>query len=395
MKWQDASEIVGGYILKGAKDPDAKFQMDPNAVNPLDMWPGHSHIVTMAREGKSYVEIVEKDFAAVDACLHAVERVNGTMKNPLDYLIILKNTATSAKNAMDLKKIHDKMEKGERVEPTELLAIADSMSKGTGGWVPMSEIEPQTIKFVPTGYEPLDKHTGGIPYACVTIIGGTPGLGKTTLGLDIIEKIIKLEENKEKKAAILSLEMTMGQIHQRFIELSKLSKKDKSRILLNRIYNIHALCASVSELAAKEKLCAVMIDFADLLVEGEQSESAMGVIYKNLELLATKIEVPIILICQLNREMYKGGLPRIYHIRYSGLAEATARMVLLLFNPVSSMVAFDQEKIPLQVVPGRAYILVAKSNFGFKEKGPGGIMVDFDGETGWGTKSYGYHPIVG
>lgn len=395
MKHQDASEIIGGYVLKGIKDPDAKFKLDPNAVNPLDMWPGHSHIITMAREGKSYVEIVEKDFAAVDACLHAVERVNGTMKNPIDYLSILKNTATLAKNAVDIKKVYDKMEKGEPVSPTELLAIAENMSRGNTGWVRLSDVEPQSVKFVPTGYEPLDKHTGGVPYACVTIIGGTPGLGKTTLGLGIIEKIIQLPKNQDKTAAILSLEMTMGQIHQRFIEMSKLKKKDKDRILLNRIYNIHALCAAVSELAAKEKLCAVMIDFADLLVEGEQSESAMGVIYKNLELLATKIEVPIILICQLNREMYKGGLPRIYHIRYSGLAEATARMVLLLFNPVSSMIAFDQEKIPLQVVPGRAYILVAKSNFGFKEDGPGGIMVDFDGKTGWGSKSYGYFPIVG
>ena len=395
MKWQDASEIVGGYILKKVKDPSAKMGLDPNAVNPLDMWPGHAHIVTMAREGKTMPEIVEKDFAAVDACLHAVERVNGTMKNPLDYLLILKNTATLAKNAVDVKKIYEKMEKGEIVSPTELLAVAESMSRGGSQWIPMSEVEPQTVKFVPTGYPPLDKYTGGVPYACVTIIGGTPGLGKTTLGLRLIERMVKLKANEGKKAAILSLEMTMGQIHQRFVEMSKLTKEQKSRILLNRIFNIHALCAAVSELAAKEDLCAVMIDFADLLVEGEQSESAMGVIYKNLELLATKIEVPIILICQLNREMYKGGLPRIYHIRYSGLAEATARMVLLLFNPVSSMVAFDQEKIPLQVVPGRAYILVAKSNFGFKENGPGGIMVDFDGEKGWSDKEYGYHPIVG
>lgn len=383
MKWQDISEIVVGYVLKD--------KLNPDAVNPLDVYPTYQHIVTMKREGAEMPDIVAKDFSAVDACSHAVERVNGTLKNPLEYLKILKQSAVAAKSEADLKKILKRMEAGDDVPAGDLVAVAEKLERGWATWVPMSEVEPQKTKFVKTGYDPLDKHVGGVPYACMTIIGGTPGIGKTTLGLRIIEGMIRLPANAKKKAAVISLEMTMGQIHQRFIETTTLTQEEKGRILMNRIFNIHELCAGVSELVAKEKICCVLIDFADLLVEGEQSEAAMGVIYRNLELLATKTEVPIILIVQLNREMYKGGLPRIHHIRYTGLAEATARLILLLFNPDVVMVEMDRDKIPLDIIEGRAYILVGKSNFGYKEKGPGGIMVDWDGEKGIGNKSYGYY----
>ena len=175
MKWSDASEIVGGYILSD--------KIDPNAVNVDDMYPPYAHIVTMKRDGAAMPDIVSKDFSAVDACLHAVERVNGTMKNPMEYLKILKDTATLAKNAVDVEKVLKRMKEGETVTSVELLAIADKMEKGYSRWIPLAEVEPQKIKFIKTGYAPLDKYVGGIPYANVTIIAGTPGIGKTSLAL--------------------------------------------------------------------------------------------------------------------------------------------------------------------------------------------------------------------
>jgi replicative DNA helicase len=347
----------------------------------------------MKRDGRDYTEIVATDLAGVQACLHAVESANGTLKAPIEYLKILKQSAVHAASTVDVEKLWNRMKKGDAVTPADLLAVADKMERSYSKWTPLSEVEPQDMKFVKTGYEPLDKFTGGIPFACVTIIAATPGVGKTTLALKIVTKMIRLKENKKKKAAILSLEMTMGQIHQRFIETSDLTKEEKERILMNRIFNIHELCAAVTELAAQEKLCCIMIDFADLLVEGEQTESAMGVVYKDLELLATKTEVPIILIAQLNRATYTGGLPRINHIRYSGLAEITARMIILVFNPSSVNVELDRDKIPLQIREGMAYLLVGKSNFGYKEGGPGAILVDFDGAAGWGDKGYSYEKL--
>ena len=72
-----------------------------------------------------------------------------------------------------------------------------------------------------------------------------------------------------------------------------------------------------------------------MLVEGEQSEAVMGVIYRSLAMLAKTTGVPVILICQLNRTQYTGGIPKINHIRYSGMAEMMSSLILLLYNPLT------------------------------------------------------------
>jgi replicative DNA helicase len=387
LKWLDISEICTGFIILD--------KLDPHAVNPLDIHPNYSAIITMKREGATKADLIAKlSFNDIDTCQHAAERANGDLQ-PMHYLGILEQIASKTRAAFDLGKAIKRLENGEDVDVADLMKIAGSMNNGYRDLTPMSDVEPTIMKFSKTGYAPLDKHVGGIPPSCVTIIGASPGIGKTTLGLKIVKTMIKLPVNKKKYAAIFSLEMTMGQIHQRFIELSRdLSKEDKSRILLgDSAYNIHELYAIATKAAARHNLCVILIDFADLLVEGEQSESIMGVIYRSLSVLAKKTGIPVILIAQLNRATYDGGLPKIHHLRYSGLAEATARLILLLYNPTTVMVQQDKGKIPLPILDGFAYILVGKSNFGYKEGAPGGIMVPFTGELGWGDESNGYYKL--
>lgn len=383
MKWIEVSEIVCGFVLKD--------KINPHAVNPLSVYPQYSPIITMKRDGADMTAIIAKlSYADIDPCIQASERVDGTIK-PLGYLKILDDLASRAAASFDLKKVQKRLEDGEDVDIADILQIAGRLENGQHDLTPLSDVSPQKVKFMKTGYEPVDRYIGGIPPACVTIIGGTPGIGKTTLGLKMVRNMIQLKENQKKYAALFSLEMTMGQVHQRYIELGDMKKTEKERILLgDSAYTIQEIYAIASKTAANYKLAVIMIDFADLIVEGEQSEAVMGVVYRNLAMLAKKTGVPIILICQLNRVAYDGGLPKIHHLRYSGLAEATARLILMVFNPNVVMTNLNKEKLPLQIVPGRGYILVGKSNFGFKQGAPGAIMVDFDGATGWGEKPYNY-----
>lgn len=391
MSWQSASEIVCGFVLAD--------KLNPEAVNLADVYPAYQHIVSMKRDGKDKIDIVTVDYAAVEACDHAAIAVNGTLETPIGYLKVLATAAAQAKITDDIEKLLKRAKSGEVLSAAEALALAEKMQSGGHRWIPMSQVEPQKVKFVKTGWQPLDVHTGGIPYACVTILASTAGVGKSTLALEIVKSMARLKENKKKKAAIVSLEMTMGQIHQRVIEISDMTNEEKDRMLLNRIFNIHELCAEVSALAGQEDLFLIMIDFADLLVEGEQSEAQMGVIYRNLELLATKTEVPILLVAQFSRETYKGGIPRINHIRYSSMAEITARMILMIYNPNVTVSGYQDKDSgvgsPLPPVPDKGYLIVGKSNFGYKEGKPGAIILDWDGEIGWGNKSGGYIPLAG
>ena len=148
-------------------------------------------------------------------------------------------------------------------------------------------------------------------------------------------------------------------------------------------YTVGEIYAVAARAAANENLKAIIIDFADMLVEGEQSEAVMGVIYRTLAVLAKTTGVPVILICQLNRNQYQGGIPKINHIRYSGMAEMMSALILLLYNP-SSTVADVQANAILPYYPDKGYIIVGKSRFGFKQGKPGAVQLDFVGETGWG-----------
>jgi len=119
----------------------------------------------------------------------------------------------------------------------------------------------------------------------------------------------------------------------------------------------------------------------------------MGVIYRSLAMLAKTTGVPVILVCQLNRTQYTGGIPKINHIRYSGMAEMMSSLILLLYNP-SVTVADVQANAILPFFSDKGYIIIGKSRFGFKRGKPGAVQVDFKGETGWGTLGYSYWDVM-
>jgi len=80
-------------------------------------------------------------------------------------------------------------------------------------------------------------------------------------------------------------------------------------------------------------------------------------------------------------------------LRWSGLAEAMGALIILIYNPNQTF-ATQTKDDSLPTVSGRAYLLAAKSRFGFKEGNPGAIQVDFDGKTSWGRESYGYFNLL-
>jgi hypothetical protein len=77
-------------------------------------------------------------------------------------------------------------------------------------------------------------------------------------------------------------------------------------------------------------------------------------------------------------------------LRYSGMGEALASLVLFLHNP-SQIYIQQADTLPLE--EGKGYIVVAKSRFGYKLGGPGAVQLDFDGATGWGDEGYQWFPL--
>jgi hypothetical protein len=385
MKWLEITEIVSGFVLRG--------KIDPNAVNPDDLYPPYSEIVPILRDGGSREDVVTKcGYSIVRDGIAASESVNGDM-TPMQWVKLLQQGASKFKGGVGLKKIGTALENGEDVELGKAMEYIHAVDFGYRGLTPMSEIEEEKNTWVKTGYKPLDECVGGMPTAGLVLIAASPGIGKTTLGLKIAAAMVR--KYKRKKVAIFTLEMLMTQITKRFREIvPDVTDEEKSRILLSESsYTVGEVHAAAAQTAASEKLSSIIIDFADLRVEGEQTEGVMGRIYRNLSVLAKQLQIPVILICQLNRATYVSGMPRINHIRYSGMAEAMASLILLLYNPNQILADIKQQDASTNMLPaveGRGYILIGKSRFGFLKGGPGAIQVEWDGKDGWGDQFYGY-----
>jgi replicative DNA helicase len=397
--WLDRTEIVMGLVLKG--------ELDPHIVNAEDLHAPYNELLPIFKKNKSVDDAINHSYSMVrDATAAADAVLKGKETTPLGWLDLLVQAASYYKYGSELAKMADHLMAGEKVDPAKLLQFVAELDLGHRALTPLSQVEPEQGQWIETGYAPIDEFIGGIPKAGLTVIAGSTGLGKTTLalrvGLEIIRKYkgIKKPKGKKKdgptewieepgKIAIFSLEMLLSQIMARYLNLDpNITKNERSRILASEsAYTVGEIYATSARTAAAGNLKAIIIDFADMLVEGEQSEAVMGVIYRTLAVLAKTTGVPVILICQLNRSTYNGGIPKINHIRYSGMAEMMSSLILLLYNPSVIVVDVNANAV-LPFIEGKGYIIEGKSRFGFKMGRPGAVQVDFDGEMGWGDMGY-------
>src|SRR5690606_8564081 len=95
--------------------------------------------------------------------------------------------------------------------------------------------------------------------------------------------------------------------------------------------------ASVSRaFKRRHGLALVVLDYLQLMeVKGENRATALGEVSAGLKQLARQLDVPVIALAQLNREVEKrpGGRPRLADLRESGSLEQDADSVWLMWRP--------------------------------------------------------------
>jgi len=211
---------------------------------------------------------------------------------------------------------------------------------------------------VPTGYADLDEFTSGFQPSDLLILAARPAMGKTGLALNFAMNAALVHQ---KSVAIFSLEMPKEQLALRM--LSALAKIDMKRLrqadLKDHEYESMSQALgryseapifvddtpSISPLSLKAKcrrlmltqpIDLIIIDYLQLMRIGhrrvESRFQEVSEIVRSVKAIAKELNVPIIALSQLSRDVEKrgGDIPKLSDLRESGEIEQTADLVMFL-----------------------------------------------------------------
>ena len=243
-----------------------------------------------------------------------------------------------------------------------------------------------------TGLGDFDKMTDGLHGAEMIVIAARPSMGKTALAMNIAEHIaVELQ----KPIAVFSLEMSSQQLVQRLlcsrakVNLGRvrdgfLSERDfpaltaaASKLAESKFFIDDTPGLSILELRAKARrlksqhdIAAIFIDYLQLLRSTskraqDNRQLEIAEISSGLKGLAKELNIPIVVLAQLNRnpEGRTGaslGRPRLSDLRESGSIEQDADVVGLLIRD-EYYADTDEDK---KEAEGKATLIIAKQRNG-------------------------------
>jgi replicative DNA helicase len=242
----------------------------------------------------------------------------------------------------------------------------------------------ETITGVATGYVDLDERLYGLQPSSLVIVGARPAMGKTAFALGMAAHAAM---EARVPTLIFSLEMGHEEITQRLlvsearvdagrIRNGKLAESDWPKISQavarlsdaplfiddNPNLTVMEIRAKARRLKAREgSLGLIIIDYLQLMssrgsVENRQLE--VSSISRGLKILARELEVPVVALSQLSRnlEMRSDKRPALADLRESGSLEQDADVVLFLYR--------DEMYNPESADRGTAEVIVAKHRNG-------------------------------
>ncbi|MEO6538449.1 MAG: replicative DNA helicase [Ferruginibacter sp.] len=222
------------------------------------------------------------------------------------------------------------------------------------------------ITGVPTGFASLDRITYGWQPTDLIILAARPSVGKTAFALNLA-RTAALHPTKPTAVGFFSLEMSSSQLVQRILsaeseiwlekiargkleehEMKQLYKKGIDRLSKAPIFiddsaalNIFELRAKCRRLKNKHNVGMIIIDYLQLMSgsadRNSNREQEISKISRDLKGLAKELQVPIIALSQLSREVEKrkegNKMPQLSDLRESGAIEQDADMVMFLYRP--------------------------------------------------------------
>jgi len=232
------------------------------------------------------------------------------------------------------------------------------------------------------GWRSLDRMTGGFRPGQLIIVGGRPSMGKTTLGLAWAASMARAGC----KVALFSAEMTRRELAENLVcqasGFSSVLYSDSPEVdtavcrdvasavaplckadfhVCDSIVKIEGIRSECRRVKRRSGLDVVFVDYIQLIAAPRGIEKNRRIeietVSRELKALAKEISVPVVVLCQLNRQVEgrEKHEPRLSDIREAGGIEQDADLVLLLHRP-----SYYTDRAP----KGEGALIVAKNRSG-------------------------------
>jgi replicative DNA helicase len=242
---------------------------------------------------------------------------------------------------------------------------------------------------VPTGFADLDAKILGLQKSSLVIVGARPAMGKTAFALNVATNVA---QKSGLPVLIFSLEMSHSELTMRIlsseagVESSKLRTGNLSvsewTLINNAIGRLDQQLiflddnprVTVMEIRAKARrlqaryggLGLIVIDYLQLMSGSgaENRQLEVSEISRNLKILAREMEVPVMALSQLSRQLEtrQEKRPQLSDLRESGSLEQDADIVMFLHRP--EMFRNDKGEAAENAEKGIAEVILSKHRAG-------------------------------
>jgi len=249
-----------------------------------------------------------------------------------------------------------------------------------------------TLTGIGTGFIDLDKMTTGMHAGEMIVIAARPSVGKTSLAMNIAEHVA-IEQKLP--VGVFSLEMTAeslvlrmlcsrSRVNLRSVREGFLAERDFPKLTGNAgklanapLFIDDSSGLSILQLRAKARrmfqqygIKLFVVDYLQLVHStsrrAENRQQEIDDEQLDAKALAKELNVPVIVLSQLNREVEKekGRAPRLSDLRESGSIEQDADLVGLLYRPVKQGDEEDGQSEPSDHDAIAVNLLIAKQRNG-------------------------------
>lgn len=270
----------------------------------------------------------------------------------------------------------------------EATSIGDFMKPAIDYLLQLNEQKSDAVG-LPTGFKDLDHLITGLKAGEMIVLAARPSIGKTTIALNIAANVAL---RSQKSVGIFSLEMnTLSLVLRLLCSEAKMNLREFRQGVLSHARWVHITNAAeklrkaqvyiddsgqldVIELRAKARrmkekydVSFIAIDYLQLMKgtgfnSNANREQEVAAISGGIKALAKELNIPILILAQLNRQAEQGGRPKLSHLRESGAIEQDADIVMILHRDREAQQEADPAEIARNGVESE--LIIAKHRNG-------------------------------